>query len=314
MITSRTVIVLGAGANVPYGFSTGGKLLDSVRGVDVRALMGNAGQQVTAAQCREFERALADNMLPSIDALLEHRRDLWQVGKRVIATLLYSEESQAKPPSLSDDWMSYVFERMAEGATTLESFGQNPVEFVTFNYDRYLEYRFIRGLVARYRVAEEAAWAAIQRMKFLHLHGSLGYLPEQGSLHAGSHPIALGAPNEPNLYTLGIALPQVEQTVRIVHEADQTPAIFADAQASFARAQQILFLGFGFGRANVERLGTVGISGSVSVYCTAYGMTESEISHTIGPSFPNHPNVPARWMVENAPIRQFLRDRVQVLR
>jgi len=313
MISQRTVFLLGAGANVPYGFSTGGQLLDKVRGVDVRALMGNAGQQVTASQCREFESALADNMLSSIDAMLEHRRDLWQVGKRVIATLLYQEEARAKPSSLSDDWMSYVFERMAEGADSLEAFAENSVQFLTFNYDRYLEYRFIRGLVARYRTSEQAAWAAIQRMKFLHLHGSLGYLPEQGSLHAGTHPISLGAPELPNIYTLGIALPQVEQTIRIVHDADATPAIFADAQASFAQARQILFLGFGFGKANVQRLCTAGISGAIPVYCTAYGMTESEISYVIYPSFPNHPNMHHNGTTANTTIRQFLRDRIAVL-
>src|SRR5271166_6984854 len=101
MISKRTVFLLGAGANVPYGFSTGGQLLDKIRGVDVRALMGKAGQQVTQAQCREFDHAIADNMLSSIDALLEHRQDLWAVGKRVMATKLYQEEAQAtRPPAL----------------------------------------------------------------------------------------------------------------------------------------------------------------------------------------------------------------------
>jgi hypothetical protein len=150
-------------------------------------------------------------------------------------------------------------------------------------------------------------------MKFLHLYGSLGYLPEQGSLHAGTHPIPLGAPELTDSYTLGIALPQAEQTIRIVHEGDQTPAIFADAQASFARAQQILFLGFGFGRTNVDRLCTVGISGAVPVYCTAFGMTASEIANILCPSFPNHPRMQGNGTVADVPIRLFLRDRIPIL-
>lgn len=313
MISKRTVFLIGAGANVPYGFSTGGKLLDRVRDVDVRSIMGNAAQQVTASECREFELALVDNMLSSVDSLLEHRPELWKVGKRVIATLLYQEEAKAKPPSLSEDWMSYLFERMAEGAGSLEAFSRNPVHFITFNYDRYLEYRFIRGLVARYRVSEGSAWAAIRQMKFLHLHGSLGYLPEQGSLHSGTHAIPLGAPELEGVYTLGIALPQAEQTIRIVHDADAAPAVFSDAQASFAQAEQIFFLGFGFGRTNVDRLCTVGISGATPVYCTAYGMTTSEISHVICPAFPNHPGMHHNGTIADAQIRDFFRGRVNVL-
>lgn len=90
MLTKRTVFVLGAGANVPYGFSTGGDLIDKARPVgDSRELMGNAGEQITRAESAAFQAAVVDNMLPSIDAMLEHRTDLLKVGKRVIATLLY---------------------------------------------------------------------------------------------------------------------------------------------------------------------------------------------------------------------------------
>lgn len=48
----------------------------------------------------------------------------------------------------------------------------------------------------------------------------------------------------------------------------------------------MLLLGFGFVKTNVPRLSTEGVSGAIPVYCTAYGMTESEMSHVIIPSFP----------------------------
>ena len=88
MLTQNAVFVLGAGANVPYGFSTGGGLIDKLRSADPQSRMGNAGQQITRQESEAFRIALLDNLLPSIDAMLEHRADLVKVGKRMIATVL----------------------------------------------------------------------------------------------------------------------------------------------------------------------------------------------------------------------------------
>jgi hypothetical protein len=234
MLSKETVFLLGAGANVPYGFSTGRGLVVKAQQSNLLTVMGNAGQQVNRSEVLRFAAALDDNLVPSIDALLEHRQDLVRVGKRIMATLLYQEEAAARALDPDTDWMQLVFERMAEGAPTLERFAENPVTFVTFNYDRYLEHRFIRGLVARYNVPAEQAWAAIARMKFLHLHGSLGRLLEQGPAPQGQQTIALGAPDLPGVYTLGLALPQAENLLRIVHDFSELPPIFAEAQAYLA--------------------------------------------------------------------------------
>jgi hypothetical protein len=317
MIKTPTVFVLGAGANVPYGFSTGGGLLDKVRGVNVGHLMGNAGQQVTEAACRDFELAVADNMLPSIDALLEHRQDLWPVGKRVMATLLLRQEASAKPPVSDDDWMALVFEKMAEDADSLAAFGNNTVMFITFNYDRYLEYRLIRALVARYKANERDAWNCLAAMKFVHLYGSLGALPEQVAPANAPTAIPLGAADRDGIYSLAIALQQIESSLRIVHDPTGVAplAAFTAAQAYFAQAKQIFFLGFGFGKTNVARLGTAGITGAMRVFCTAFDMTDREIEYLIKPAFPNFPNLTRieYRQVAAAPIRRFLRDRIDFL-
>jgi hypothetical protein len=88
-------VCAGCGVNVPYGFSAGGDLVEKVCGVDPQVLMGNAGRQITAGEAVAFQTLVVDNLLPSIDALLEHRPDLMKVGKRVIATILYQQEAWA---------------------------------------------------------------------------------------------------------------------------------------------------------------------------------------------------------------------------
>lgn len=315
MIGKRTVFVLGAGASAPYGFSTGIRLLDKARATSIDRLMGNAARQLSRPQQRDFSQALEDNMLPSIDAMLEHRRDLWKVGKWVMAALLYEEE-RAAHAGADDDWMALVFEKMASDAATVERFASNPVTFVTFNYDRCLEYRFIRGLTARYRVDDRAAWEALRGMGFLHVHGSLGALPAQEPENTGpSTVVPFGAPQEEGddtVYMLGLALPLAESSIRIVHDANVGPA-FEAARAALINAEQVIFLGFGFGRPNVARLQTSSIPQPTPIYCTAYGMTPAEIIDSVYAAFPQHGRF-VQQQVEAAPIRRFLRERILILR
>jgi hypothetical protein len=314
MFSRKTVFVLGAGASVPYGFSTGIKLLEKARATNLDSLMGNAASQLPRVAKREFSQALEDNMLPSIDALLEHRRDLWQVGKRVMAALLYAEEDTAHPRS-DDDWMSLIFESMATDAPTANHFSGNPVTFVTFNYDRYLEYRFIRGLTARYAIDDRAAWDALKGMGFIHVHGSLGDLPAQRAPQDNRPDavVPLGAPETEGEYTLGLALPLAENSIRIVHDADPVGPGYQAARTALLAAEQVIFLGFGFGKQNVARLQTATIQPTTPVYCTAYGMTPAEIVYSVSAAFPLHGRLESS-RVEAAPIRQFLRERISIIR
>jgi hypothetical protein len=63
MNSKQSVFVLGAGANVHYGFSTGHRLLVKARAADPISLMGNAGNQVTRLESQHFNTAIMDNML-----------------------------------------------------------------------------------------------------------------------------------------------------------------------------------------------------------------------------------------------------------
>jgi hypothetical protein len=317
MISTRTVFVLGAGANVPYGFSTGGGLVDKLRGADPRSRMGQAGEQITLREAQAFQTALMDNLLPSIDAMLEHRRDLVKVGKRMMAKRLYEQEAVARPNTFEEDWMSLIFEKMSIGAPNLETFATSPVSFITFNYDRYLEHRFIRGLVARYSVEPRAAWAAISQM-FVHLYGSLGELPEQVAAGAGNG-IPVGAPETDYTHTLGLALAAAENMIMIIHDADSPPDSFSMAFRRFQSAQQCFFLGFGFGSKNVERLRTDRIPQETLIECTTYGMTAAEVQDAVIPAFGARAlNEIQRHVrdraTDNRSIKQFLRDKIGLLK
>jgi hypothetical protein len=109
---------------------------------------------------------------------------------------------------------------LSQDAGALDEFARNPVIFITFNYDRYLEHRMIRGLVARYNVLPHEAWTALAS-KIIHVHGSLGDLPEKLFLGtARGQIVPFGAAEDPGYYTLRIALPIAEQAIRCARAAD----------------------------------------------------------------------------------------------
>jgi len=316
LIKNRSVFVLGAGANVPYGFSTGEGLLASARALSVEQVKEKTCGQLTERQIYPLCRALADNFLPSIDALLEHRTDLRLAGKKLMLSLLLDEEAKAKKSQwgVDEDWMSLVFSQMAEDAATVGAFASNPVSFITFNYDRYLEDRMVRGLVARYAVSEQEAWDAIRRFQFVHVYGSLGELPVQKIGGSPGYAIPFGAPEDPGVSYRGLALDGAEQAISIVHDGE-APRRFAAAHALLhPQTDQIFFFGFAFGRQNVDRLQTRQIPPTTRVFCTVYGMTGAEEHEAMTAAFPQFSRVPGSLIHESKTIRQFLRERILLLR
>jgi hypothetical protein len=335
MIKKRTVFVLGAGAHVPYGFSTGEGLLVRARSLGIEQMVEATEGQVPRQDLVPLRQALTDNFLPSIDALLEHRQSLRRPGKMLMLSLLVDEERQAlgNQWKADEDWMSLVFQYMAEDAASLEQFSKNPVTFITFNYDRLLEYRLIRGLVARYDVPAEEAWAAISNFGFFHMYGSLGQLPEQ--IARSTRPLSItavgipfAAPQTSDTTFRGLALQDAENVIQIVHDKGNTSAVSQAHQELHTTAtQQIFFFGFAFGKVNIDRLQTTQIPPSVPIYCTTYKMTSAEVTDCVTPAFPNHsywsPNGNlVQSKILNATtvtkadktIKEFLRERVAVFR
>lgn len=328
VIKKKTAFVFGAGAHVPYRFSTGEGLLVKARGMTVEEMHEATEGQLHRMELQPLKQALTDNLLPSIDAMLEHRHDVRRSGKKLMLSLLLGEEAEALKLQwkADEDWMSLIFQYMAEDAASLEQFSKNPVTFITFNYDRTLEYRLIRGLVARYGASEHQAWQAISNFGFIHVYGSLGSLPEQ--LSPGYVGIPFGAPETEDTTFRGLALQNAETAIQIVHDAASSSAISqAHAVLHTTATQQIFFLGFAFGKVNVDRLQTIQIPPSTAIYCTTYGMTSAEIADCVTPAFPHHgywtdsgsivnPKAPNGAFVTKADmtIKQFLRLRIQVFR
>lgn len=274
MIQRPIALVLGAGASKPYNFPTARELLRDVRDgltkseFRIRLHAADFSERDTTA----LRDALTDAHVGSVDEFLElpAHKSLVGVGKAAIAAALLSYENpkRIKPDAYADDWYQHLFRRMKEGAPSFKTFLTNRVVFVTFNYDRSLEYFFLTTLRSTYGIgANEIASAMHERkLRIVHVYGSLGALPDMGGM------LPYGADGK----TTGIPLKQAADSIQIVGEPGAQSGI-DEAEDALMSRERVCFLGFGYRRANVQRLSLkTTLRQDTAIFGSAYDMRAGE--------------------------------------
>jgi hypothetical protein len=224
------------------------------------------------------------------------------LGKRLIAIVIGNEESEARlfEAKPEEDWYRYLFKWMAEAAT-LQAFRRNNVRFVTFNYDRSLEYFFYHALKSYGKNPVEAA-EALRELRIVHVHGKLGDLQFPGEPARAEH----RPYSQPGRRELDYAV----DGIRIVHEDGDVQAIDT-ARSWIAESESCIFLGFGFDSRNMQRLSLHDYvdAGRTKFWGTTLGLEDSEVRHQVLRWFPR--TVETRWKPVNC--KQFLRTHLNLL-
>lgn len=241
MINRNVVLILGAGASHAYGFPMGSELRDRIISMPGRNMITDYGVDLDPFEA--FQRDFADAKEPSIDAFLETRAEHEKLGKLVIAHCIMRQEN----PDLirrprDEDWYEYLLGLMK--APTVDEFTTNQVTFITYNYDRSLEYCLFRAIRSRYGLSDSDAAQAANRFQIIHIHGQVGGLPEWHQ-------------PELNPYSKDFDWPQLRDaasSLTIVHEDIADNPLFARVHDALCKAEVVAFLGFGFHPANVSRL------------------------------------------------------------
>jgi hypothetical protein len=273
MLKHRTVFILGAGASKDYGYPSGPELLQLVREdcLSVQNRHFNHLPGGVQADPRRYGalRELIDNCnFRSIDALLAAYPDFIDIGKLLIALRLLPCERPDLPFQLnmrSANWMLYLVERLqGENISDCE---ENDVTFITFNYDRCLEYFLERQLRTTYpRASDESIQLVLDRFRIIHVHGHLGALRD---LPHGSFDLRIGP----------VAALEAANQITIIHEANPKSPEFEAAWGAIEAAERVGFLGFGFHSTNIVRLRLATLIGSKLIYGSAKDMTEPELIH-----------------------------------
>ena len=205
------VFVIGAGASVPYGFPTGARLLqllreerfdlpykvqieilDSVLQKNLKSRMAvrefaseNWAVSDERALYLEWSRKLRGSVILTIDQFLRNMGDsaCRELGKRLMARqILTAEWNSCHPPSEgkvtmhSLDWIQEFLTRV----DLLENWHDYLLKttFLTFNYDRVLEFFLLRYLMVDKAQSDESAKNFVRSMNILHINGHLGSMEE----------------------------------------------------------------------------------------------------------------------------------------
>jgi hypothetical protein len=258
MIRVPTVLVLGAGASAPFGYPVGGALTERIKAELGPDKPGQLYQDLTAAgfssdELFRFRNQLRYSQRPSIDAFLEDwEADFMEVGKAAIAASLIRHEDRDKVVD-NPNWYRRLFAEM----TDEKDFSENKLSIVTFNYDRSLEYFFLRCLPARHHVPLTDAVNLLAQMQIIHLYGSLGGLPEM--CESGR---AYGESGTASILSAA-------KEIHLVR-GSESPATFTEARNLMKEAKRIICLGFGFEKKNALRLGIGDFVESAEIFATLF--------------------------------------------
>jgi hypothetical protein len=274
----HTVVVLGAGASKPYGLPIGRELLSEIK----ETIRGETSQTLREISQGKFGEDDFRNLLISLErkrprpsTIDEYLRKaaprIRELGKVMIARVLLSKEHHAVhtlPGFVDRDWM-YDFVGRLKHATPE---ARSRLGIVTFNYDRILEHRIVVELHAdAVQEDRELASADYPLVQIEHVHGALGSVRAHANWCNGyfSEGITQGK------------IAEAQQSISIVAEQAAEPA-FTRARAMIGKAQRVLFMGFGFDSANLQRLGLVESSKAPlrTIAATCHGLEDSVKAET----------------------------------
>lgn len=238
----QTVLILGAGASIPYGFPSGGQLIEKLADLfsndEYQRELGNdlfdEDQINYAKQLRECVKDPIGYY--SIDALIACRPNLSNIARKVVVdVILKAENFNINNPVIDkdDDWYKEMFSQLLIEPNP-ESILHNNISILTFNYDRSLEYYIIRSLMRRFEeLSWEKAFEIVSKLDIIHINGSLGELSKNNiyGLIASNHDILFISENKRLLET---KLNKIHNLIN--------------------KANRIIFLGVGYHNDNMKLL------------------------------------------------------------
>jgi hypothetical protein len=250
MLTSQICLVLGAGASQPYGFPTGGELMQYITSTQpdewwplAKAVTGYGKNDHEA-----FVSRLRVSGVASIDKFIGGNPSSDNYAKALIAQFVGRGEDsdsvlRANPKW---DWVNSLIDRIVDDSRKLSDVKPKWPHIVTFNYDRSFEEIMLRRFAARFEDAEPALVAdMLRKWEIVHVHGSLG---EHPALTVDGSGREFARTLDP------AALQAAVKNIELVHDVSEDSPEFKHARELIRESSMVFFLGFAFDSKNVARL------------------------------------------------------------
>lgn len=256
MIKEETVLVLGAGASMPFGFPSGRDLISKIceffrKDIESRKLIlrNSSSNPFTVEHAESFVSKLSQTPNVSIDEFLRNRPDFWDIGKIGIAAVLLGCEDPDIIARVKTNWYGLLFRELRKGASTFKDVLENKLSIITYNYDRLFEYLLSTYLRDSYDLTNSDCSLIFSpessKIQIIHLHGKTGDFEYQtNSSYYARYDMKLSSNK----------ILRASNQIKIVHENIDKKQSFKQAHIALSYAKRIYFLGFGFDDKNLERL------------------------------------------------------------
>ncbi len=281
MIKTKTLFILGAGASYPFGYPTsielrhkilyGGLSPDNI----ARALNKGGGDFAAEEhyeQINKFIKVFKGAGVYSIDSFLEQRQkqqpELVDIGKIFIARMLIPYEEDDRLRDTKDNWYMYLFDRLK---VSFDELGKNNISFITFNYDRSLEYFLFEAIQDLFRRGSKECTEMMKNFPIVHLYGQLDPLPWQDPIAGGKKYSSTN-----NLIERLRAAPENIKLISDERDIEESEK-FQKAYKLIQEAERIFFLGFSFDETNLKRLNLDSIKQHKQIHATVYKVEPSKL-------------------------------------
>ena len=209
-----------------------------------------------------FSQSVRNSMMVSTDEFLKNRLGQKQneqadFGKRLIAYEILKAEQASRLGNI--DWIQHLLSRIDQQDNWKEILKQTV--FLTFNYDRVLEYCIFLYLTSDKQYADADAHAFIKEMQIFHVNGFIGSLEE----------IPFGAVENGKYQEIAKRMETVWEKRQNRDESEKEKY-----QEFLKNAERVYFLGFSYIPDNLESIGIsrgAEIIRNAKVYATAMGLS-----------------------------------------
>jgi hypothetical protein len=226
---------------------------------------------------KDFAKSIRHSMMVSTDEFLKNRLNQEKLveadfGKRLIAREILMAEKESENSYIRGgegkkkerwlgniDWIQHFLSRIDQQSNWEEILKQTV--FLTFNYDRVLEYCIFLYLTSDKQYADADAHAFIKEMQIFHVNGFIGSLEK----------IPFGAVENGKYQEIAKGMETVWEKRQNCDESEK------EKYKEFLKnAERVYFLGFSYIPGNLESIGIprgAEIIRNAKVYATAMGLS-----------------------------------------
>ncbi|MBB3389784.1 hypothetical protein FHT82_002524 [Rhizobium sp. BK275] len=150
--------------------------------------------------------------------------------------------------NIPDSWHNTFCKMLTENVRLgdLETVFEN-VAIITFNYDRCIEHYLLTWLIKYMRIPYGEAAEICRKLPIFHPYGQVGLLPWQTTSGSG---VRFGEP--PTEYNIR----QISSQIRTFSERVDDDDMLSAMRDYLSEAERVIFLGFSFGKMNMDLMRT----------------------------------------------------------